>query len=100
MLPGTTKVEIYRDDSGGQGWRGPATVLKVNEKAGTAIVEFQGRPYLVGLRHIRALREAFYINLNTENQIDASTAAQRALERMKEVVAEATPHRPSRWARS
>jgi hypothetical protein len=79
MLPGTTKVEIYRDDSGGQGWRGPATILKANEHAGTAIVEFQGRPYLIGLRHIRPLREAFYINLNTENKIDASILAQQAL---------------------
>jgi hypothetical protein len=94
MLPGTTKVEIYRDDSGGQGWRGPATILKANEHAGTAIVEFQGRPYLIGLRHIRPLREAFYINLNTENKIDASILAQQALERMKTVVEEVTPFRP------
>ena len=94
MLPGTTKVEIYRDDSGGQGWRGPATILKVNEHAGTAIVEFQGRPYLIGLRHIRPLREAFYLNFNTENKIDASTKAQQALERMKTVVEEVTPFRP------
>eukprot|EP00435_Cladocopium_sp_Y103_P025906 s172_g6.t1 len=49
MTSGTTKVEIFRDDGGGYGWRGPATVLKINESAGTAIVEFQQRPYLIGL---------------------------------------------------
>ena len=59
FIPGTTKVEIYRDDGGGQGWRGPATVLQVNEKTGTAIVEFQHRPYLISLRHLRPPREAF-----------------------------------------
>ena len=56
MIPGTTKVEIFRDDGGGymdNGWRGPATILKIHESAGTAIVEFQQRPYLIGLRHLR-----------------------------------------------
>ena len=38
FIPGTTKAEIFRDDGGGYGWRGPATVLKINEQAGTAIV--------------------------------------------------------------
>ena len=61
LVAGTTKVEIFRDDGGGYGWRGPATVLKVNDH-GTAIVEFQGRPYLIGLRHLRPLRESYISN--------------------------------------
>ena len=47
FVPGTTKVEIFRDDGAGYGWRGPATVLKIDEAAGAAIVEFQGRPFLL-----------------------------------------------------
>ena len=28
LVAGTTKVEIFRDDGGGYGWRGPATVSR------------------------------------------------------------------------
>ena len=38
IKPGTTKVEIFRDDGQGHGWRGPGTVLQPNEEAGTAIL--------------------------------------------------------------
>ena len=31
LVAGTSKVEIFRDDGGGYGWRGPATVLKIND---------------------------------------------------------------------
>ena len=47
MIPDTTKVEIFREDGSGQGWRGRATVLLINEEAGNAIIEFQGKPYLM-----------------------------------------------------
>ena len=63
MTPGATKVEIFRDDGGGYGWRGPATLLEINETAGTAIAEFQQRPYLIGLRHLRPLRECYICSL-------------------------------------
>ena len=35
-IPGTTQVEIFRQDPSGQGWRGPATILKINQETGTA----------------------------------------------------------------
>ena len=44
LVPGTTTVEIFREDGSGQGWRGPATILKIDEEAGNAVVDFQGKP--------------------------------------------------------
>ena len=93
MVPGTTKVEIFRDDGGGFGWRGPATVLKINEGAGTAIVEFQGRPYLAGLRHLRPFRDSYMVFMS-ETTSTTSQDAERALCRMKKVVEQCTPYRP------
>ena len=48
LVAGTTQVDIYRD-----GWRGPAELLRINAEEGTAVVQYQGRPYLMGLRHLR-----------------------------------------------
>ena len=94
MIPGTTKVELFRDDGGGYGWRGPATVLQINEAAGTAIVEFQQRPYLVGLRHLRPLRESYLQFLN-EASTTTSKEAEHALLRMKMIVEDCTPYKPN-----
>ena len=94
FVPGTTKVEIFRDDGGGYGWRGPATVLKIDEAAGTAIVEFQGRPFLVGLQNLRLLRESYMQFLN-ETSSTTSTEAEQALRRMKLVVEDCTPYKPN-----
>ena len=53
MVPGVTRVDFHRETQGDLGWRGPAELLKVNKEEGTAILSYQGRPYLVSLRHIR-----------------------------------------------
>ena len=93
IIPGTTKVEIFREDGSGQGWRGPATVLQINEEAGNAIIEFNGKPYLMGLRHIRPLRDSFLIYLN-QNSTLTSTDVEKAVSRMKKVVEQCTPFKP------
>lgn len=72
---GSTEVEIFRDD-GHHGWRGPALVLKINEKQGTVIVEYQGRPYLMSIRHIRPYRGAFLAQPAGEEQPDLGEAIQ------------------------
>ena len=66
---------------------------QVDSKAGTAIVEFQGRPYLVGLRHLRPLRES-YMQFTSATSSSTSAAAEAALHRMKMLVEKATPYRP------
>ena len=57
LVPGTSSVDIYREVAGDVGWRGPAELLKIDANEGNAVVQYQGRPYLVGLRHLR-LHEA------------------------------------------
>ena len=93
LVPGTTAVEIFREDGSGQGWRGPATILKIDEEAGNAMVDFQGKPYLLGLRHVRPLRDSFHIHFNTSSTTTVADA-EKAMTAMKEVVESSTPYRP------
>ena len=66
LIAGSTQVEIFRDD-GHYGWRGPALLLKINDADGTCIVEYQGRPYLMSLRHIRVYRGSFFSHCHADN---------------------------------
>ena len=101
IQPGTTKVEIFRDDGQGHGWRGPATVLQLNAEAGTAIVEYQQRPYILPLRHVRPLRESF-LCLHQDAELTSSTTTTpgkealitETISRMKQVVEQVNPYRP------
>lgn len=53
LVPGTSEVEFYREVQGDVGWRGPALLLRIDPDEGVAIIQCQGRPYLVSIRHIR-----------------------------------------------
>ena len=59
LQAGTSEVEFHREDADGFGWRGPALLLKLNDN-GSAIVEYQGRPYLIPLRNLRLFRGVYY----------------------------------------
>ena len=48
LVPGTSEVEFYREVQGDVGWRGPALLLRLDPDEGIAIIQYQGRPYLVG----------------------------------------------------
>ena len=61
LVAGSSTVEIHRDGN----WRGPATLLEMNEDEGTAIVKHQGKPYLLPIRCVRTFKGVFY-NLETE----------------------------------
>eukprot|EP00435_Cladocopium_sp_Y103_P061866 s1483_g23.t1 len=86
LIPGTTAVEIYREDGSGQGWRGPAAILKIEEEAGNAMVDFQGKPYLLGLRHIRPLRESFHALFNATTSTTTLKEVEKSMTEMKEFV--------------
>ena len=45
------------------GWRGPALLLRLDPDEGIAIIQYQGRPYLVAIRHIRPHVQT-YLNNN------------------------------------
>ena len=59
MKAGITEIEFHREDADGYGWRGPGLLLKLQDN-GSAIVEYQGRPYLVPLRNLRIFRGVYY----------------------------------------
>ena len=61
MQPGVTEIEFHREDADGLGWRGPGLLLKLQDN-GSAIIEYQGRPYLVPLRNLRVFRGTYYAN--------------------------------------
>ena len=88
MVPGTTQVEIFREDlaNSGHGWRGPAHLLDLDEDNGTVIVKYQGRPYLMSIRHIRPFRGHFF---NLENHEERGAA----LRRLQHFVDQCTPCR-------
>ena len=85
MKPGVTEIEFHREDADGLGWRGPGLLLKLQEN-GSAIVEYQGRPYLVPLRNLRMFRGSYYANYlndkhdSREQELDAWLALRRLME--------------------
>eukprot|EP00435_Cladocopium_sp_Y103_P008328 s555_g2.t1 len=59
LVPGTSEIEFYREVQGDVGWRGPALLLRLDSDEGTAVIQYQGRPYLVAIRHIRPHVQTF-----------------------------------------
>ena len=66
LIPGTSEVEFCREVQGDPGWRGPALLLRLDADEGTAVIQYQGKPYLVALRHVRPYRGIFHVNLPKE----------------------------------
>ena len=64
FVPGTSEVEFYREVKGDVGWRGPALLLRLDSDEGVAVIQYQGKPYLVSLRHIRAYRGLFLVDVS------------------------------------
>ena len=68
MVPGVTRIDFHRETQGDVGWRGPAELLKLNKDEGTAVISYQGRPYLVSLRHIRPHQAGIYVTLPDQQE--------------------------------
>lgn len=83
LVPGTSEVEFYREVQGDVGWRGPALLLRLDPDEGVAIIQYQGRPYLVSIRHIRPHVQTF---LNTSDALCLNdTAEDELMDIMKSV---------------
>eukprot|EP00435_Cladocopium_sp_Y103_P051431 s1017_g16.t1 len=67
-----------------QGWRGPALLLRLDADEGVAIIQYQGKPYLVSLRHIRAFRGIYHLEIQTPQMDDALWKLMRFVENMSE----------------
>lgn len=76
LVPGTSEIEFYRDMQGDVGWRGPALLLRLDADEGTAVIQYQGRPYLVAIRHIRPHVQTF---LNQNNGLRINDKAEDEL---------------------
>ena len=63
MVAGTSEIEFYREVQGDPGWRGPALLLRLDQDEGVAVIQYQGKPYLVSLRHIRPYRGIYLVEI-------------------------------------
>ena len=63
-------IDFYREYQGDVGWRGPAELLRLSQTEGTAIISYQGRPYLVSLRHIRPHAAGVFVTLHQSQKDD------------------------------
>ena len=68
-------VDMYRRPAAKDlpGWRGPCRVLETNRDTGTTIVLWQGRPWLISLRHVRKHRGFIHAMTNYASSCASST---------------------------
>ena len=71
FVPGTSEIEFYREVKGDVGWRGPALLLRLDADEGVAVIQYQGKPYLVSLRHIRAFRGLYLVDITDEAKTES-----------------------------
>ena len=81
FIPGTTSIDFYREVQSDVGWRGPAELLKIDRDEGSAVISYQGRPYLVSLRHIRSHRAGIFLNYD-ETQLHQLRRLQALVDNM------------------
>ncbi|CAE7272753.1 RE1 [Symbiodinium natans] len=94
MQPGVTEIEFHREDADGLGWRGPGLLLKLQDN-GSAIVEYQGRPYLIPMRNLRIFRGTYYNDFhgNVQDRKRQEFDSWVALRRLMESVEACVPFR-------
>ena len=94
LKPGVSEVEFHREDADGFGWRGPASLLKLQNN-GTAVVEYNGRPYLIPLRNLRAFRGVYHMHYDETatspsnrplQELDAWCSMRRLMEHTEKMV--------------
>ena len=56
-------MEFYREVKDDLGWRGPALLLRWDADEGVAVIQYQGKPYLVALCHIRPFRGIYHLTV-------------------------------------
>ena len=66
FIPGATMVDFHREVQGDIGWRGPAELLKIDRGEGTAVISYQGRPYLASLRHLRHHQAGVFVTFSED----------------------------------
>ncbi|CAJ1351761.1 unnamed protein product, partial [Effrenium voratum] len=89
LKPGISEVEFHREGMDDFGWRGPATLLKIGD--GNAIIEYQGKPYLIPLRCLRHFRGVFFVDELEDQQKEMDSW--KALRRIMKYVENLSPYK-------
>lgn len=84
LVQGTSEVEFYREVKQDPGWHGPALLLRLDSDEGVAIIQYQGKPYLVSLRHIRPYHGIYHFTLPDESTEQALNQIMRYTESLTE----------------
>ena len=82
LVAGTSEVEFYREVQNDVGWRGPALLLRLDSEKGTAVIQYQGRPYLVALRHVRLYKGIYLVEIPNAETEDSLGRAMKHVEDM------------------
>ena len=77
-------MEFYREVKKDPGWRGPALLLRLDADEGVAVNQYQGKPYLVALRHIRAFKGIYHMEVQSPQLEDSLRKLMRYVENMTE----------------
>ena len=84
LVAGTSEVEFYREVKKDPGWRGPALLLRLDNDEGVAVIQYQGKPYLVALRHIRPFRGIYHLEVQNHTVDEALRKLMVYVENMTE----------------
>lgn len=84
LVAGTSEVEFYREVKKDPGWRGPALLLRLAADEGVAVIQYQGKPYLVALRHIRPFKGIYHMEVQSPQLEDSLRKLMKYVENMTE----------------
>eukprot|EP00435_Cladocopium_sp_Y103_P056006 s391_g18.t1 len=84
LVAGTSEVEFYREVKKDPGWRGPALLLRLDADEGVAVIQYQGKPYLVSLRHIRPFKGIYHMEVQSPQLEDSLRKLMKYVENMTE----------------
>ena len=84
LTAGTSEVEFYREVKNDPGWRGPALLLRLDADEGVAVIQYQGKPYLVSLRFIRPYRGIYMVEVQKPETDETISKMMRYVEAMSD----------------
>ena len=84
LTAGTSEVEFYREVKNDPGWRGPALPLRLDADEGVAVIQYQGKPYLVSLRFIRPYRGVYMVEVQKPETDETIAKLMRYVEAMSD----------------
>lgn len=84
LVARTSEVEFVREVKKDPGWRGPALLLRLDADEGVAVIQYQGKPYLVALPHIRPFKGIYHMEVQSPQLEDSLRKLMKYVENMTE----------------